>query len=107
MAGHVENGVERYCELPGQSVSALKQVETLCTGDHQSSPEDSSCTKELAPICEQIVSKCLYVARIGRRELLRTVNILALSVTRWIGKKVGTIDKLHQSNETLQTILSC
>ena len=38
---------------------------------------------ELSHVCSQIVLKCLYLARIGRPDILWTVNKLARSITKW------------------------
>ena len=38
---------------------------------------------ELSHVCSQIVLKCLYLARIGRPDILRSVNKLARSITKW------------------------
>ena len=39
--------------------------------------------RELSKICSQIVLKCLYLARIGRPDILWSVNKLARSITKW------------------------
>ena len=65
---------------------------------------------ELFPVYAQIVLKCLYLARIGRPEFLRSVDTLARSVTKWdkvCDKKVAKIDKLLRSLQKLTAILSC
>ena len=56
----------RYCEL------AIKQTEQLSVG-------------ELSKVCSQIVLKCSQLARIGRLDILWSVNKLARSVTKWTG----------------------
>ena len=38
---------------------------------------------ELSQVCSQIVLKCLYLARIGRPDILRSVNKLARSIKKW------------------------
>ena len=38
---------------------------------------------ELSTVCSQIVLKCLYLARIGRPDILWSVNKLARSKTKW------------------------
>ena len=38
---------------------------------------------EVSEVCSQIVLKCLYLARIGRPDILCSVNTLARSVTKW------------------------
>ena len=39
--------------------------------------------EELSHVCSQIVLKCLYLARIGRPDILLSVNKLARSITKW------------------------
>ena len=38
---------------------------------------------ELSQVCSRIVLKCLYLARIGRPDILWSVNKLARSITKW------------------------
>ena len=38
---------------------------------------------ELSQVCSEIVLKCLYLARIGRPDILWSVNKLARSITKW------------------------
>ena len=38
---------------------------------------------ELSQVCSQIVLKCLYLARVGRPDILWSVNKLARSITKW------------------------
>ena len=38
---------------------------------------------ELCKVCSQLVLKCLYLARIGRPDILWSVNKLARAVTKW------------------------
>ena len=38
---------------------------------------------ELSQVCSQMVLKCLYLARIGRLDILWSVNKLATSITKW------------------------
>ena len=40
---------------------------------------------ELSYVCSQVVLKCLYLARIGRPDILWSVNKFALAVTKWTG----------------------
>ena len=83
MEGHAVQCVERYCELAHRTPESLKPTETPCIDDHQLKPEDFEVAGELASICARVVLKCLYLARIGRPDLLWTVNILARAVTKW------------------------
>ena len=52
-------------------------------GDNQRVPEEIKRKRELSPDRAQPGPKCLYFARIGRRDIFWTVNMLASSVTTW------------------------
>ena len=45
--------------------------------------EETKSVGELSNTCSQIVLKCLYLARIGRPDILWSVNKLARSITKW------------------------
>ena len=45
--------------------------------------EETKSVGELSNTCSQIVLKCLYLARIGRFDILWSVNKLARSITKW------------------------
>ena len=48
-----------------------------------SKEEETKSVGELLNTCSQIVLKCLYLARIGRPDILWSVNKLARSITKW------------------------
>ena len=82
MAGHAKKCVERYCELANKTTQQLYKVSTPCIDDHHFKEEVKS-VGELSTTCSQIVLKCLYSARIGRPDILWSVNKLARSITKW------------------------
>ena len=45
--------------------------------------EEMKSVGELSQLCSQMVLKCLYLARIGRPDILWSVNKLARSITKW------------------------
>ena len=45
--------------------------------------EETKSVGELSNACSQNVLKCLYLARIGRLDILWSVNKLARSITKW------------------------
>ena len=45
--------------------------------------EEKKSVGELSQVCSQIVPKCLYLARIGRPDILWSVSKLARSITKW------------------------
>ena len=82
MEGHAEKYVERYCELMNKTTEQLHKVATSCMDDHQFKEEENGSVGELSTVCSQIVLKCLYLARIGRSDILWSVNKLAPAVTK-------------------------
>ena len=73
MAGHAKKCVERYCELANKTTQQLYKVSTPCIDDHHfKEEEEMKSVGELSHVCSQIVLKCLYLARIGRPDILRS-----------------------------------
>ena len=83
MEGHAKKCVERYCELANRTTQQLYKVSTPCIDDHHFKEEELKSVGELSKVCFQIVLKCLYLARIGRPDILWSVNKLARSITKW------------------------
>ena len=83
MEGHAKKCVERYCELANKTTQQLYKVSTPCIDDHHFKEEEMKSVGELSNTCSQIVMKCLYLARIGRPDILWSVNKLARSITKW------------------------
>ena len=82
MAGHAKKCVERYCELANKTTQQLHKVSTPCIDDHPFKEEEMKSVGEWSQVCSQIVLKCLYLARIGRPDILWSVNKLARSITK-------------------------
>ena len=83
MEGHAKKCVERYCELANKTTQQLYKVSTPCIDDHHFKEEEMKSVGELSQVCSQIVLKCLFLARIGRPDILWSVNKLARSITKW------------------------
>ena len=83
MAGHAKKCVERYCELANKTTQQLYKVSTPCIDDHHFKEEEMKSIGELSQVCSQNVLKCLHLARIGRPDILWSVNKLARSITKW------------------------
>ena len=66
-----------------QNVQQLNEVSTPCLDDHHFKEEEMKSVGELSQVCSQIVLKCLYLARIGRPDILWSVHKLARSITKW------------------------
>ena len=83
MEGHAKKCVERYCELANRTTQQLYKVSTPCIDDHHFKEEELKSVGELSKVCSQIVLKCLYLARVGRPDILWSVYELARSTTKW------------------------
>ena len=61
---------------------------------------------ELPKVCSQIVLKCLYLARIGRPDILWSVNKIARSITKWTKacdkRFLRLISHIHHTSEYKQ-----
>ena len=74
MVGHAKKCVERYCELENKTTQQLYKVSTPCIDDHHFKEEEMKSVGELSQVCSQIVLKSLYLARIGRPDILWSVH---------------------------------
>ena len=74
--------------------------------DHQFKEEENGSVGELSTVCSQIVLKCLYLARIGRPDILWSGNKLARAVTKWTkacDKRLARlISYIHHTSEHRQ-----
>ena len=106
MVGHAKKCVERYCELANKTTQQLYKVSTPCKNDHHVKEEETKSVGELSTTCSQIVLKCLYLARIGRPDILWSVNKLARSITKWTkacDKRLNRlISYIHHTSEYKQ-----
>ena len=76
--------VERCCELANKTFQQIYKVSTPCIDDHRfKEEEEMKSVGEMSQVCSQIVLKCLYLARIGRPDILWSVNKLARPITKW------------------------
>ena len=83
MEGHAKKCVERYCELANKTTQQLYKVSSPCIDDHHFKEEEMKSVGELSHVYSLIVLKCSYLARIGRPDILWSVNKLARSITKW------------------------
>ena len=81
--GHAKKCVERSCELANKTTQQLYKMSTPCIDDHHFKEEELKSVGELPKVWSQIVLKCLYLARIGRPDILWSLNKLARSITKW------------------------
>ena len=66
-----------------RQTSCTKSVSTLGKDDHHNKKEDSESVGELSKVYSQIVLNCWYLARIGRLDILWSLDTLARAVTKW------------------------
>ena len=84
MEAHAKKCVERYCELANRTTQQVYKVSTPCIDDHNFKEEEElKSMGDLSKVCSRIVLKCLFLARIGRPDILWSVNKLARSITKW------------------------
>ena len=106
MEGHARKCGERHCELANRRVEQLHKVSSPCLIDHQFKQEELESVGELSQVCSQIVLKCLYMARIGRPDVLWSVNKLARAVTQWTQacdrRLARLLSYIHHTNEFRQ-----
>ena len=69
MERHAKKCVERYFELANKTTQQLYKVSIPCIDDHHLEEELKS-VGELSKVSSQIVLKYLYLARIGRPDIL-------------------------------------
>ena len=106
MEGHAQKCVERYCELANNKVEQPYKVSHPCLDDHRFKKEELESVEELSEVCSQIVLKCVCLERIGRPDILWSVNKLARSVTKWTqpcDKRLARlITCIHHTNDYRQ-----
>ena len=106
MAGHPKKCVERYCELANKTTQQLYKVSTPCIDDHHFKEEETKSVGGMSNTCSQIVLKCLYLARIGRLDILWLGNKLARAITKWTkacDKRLNRlISYIHHTSEYKQ-----
>ena len=112
MQGHAKKCVERYCELANKTTQQLYKVSTPCIDDHHfKEEEEMKSVGELSQVCFQIVLKCWNLARIGRPEILWSLNKLARSITKWTkacDKRLNRlISYIHHTCEQKQYCYVC
>ena len=84
MVGHAKKCMERYCEVGKQDDSANSTKYLLRASMTTTSKKKK---QNLLENCQthalKFVLKCLYLARIGRPDILWSVNKLARAITKW------------------------
>ena len=92
--------------LANKTTQQLYIVTTPCIDDHQFKEEELGYAGELPKVCPQNVLQCLYLARIGRADILWSVNNKARAVTKWTRacdrRLARLISSLHHTSEFKQ-----
>ena len=98
--------MERSCELGNKTTQQLYKVSTPCIDDHHCKVEELKSVRDLSQVCSQIVLKCCNLARIGRPDILWSVNKLARSITKWTNACDKRLNRLisffHHASEYRQ-----
>ena len=93
------------------NLARKKQNIDPCIDDHRLKEEELISVGELSRVCSPIVMKCLYLARIGRLDILWSVNKLARSTTKWTkacDKRLNRlISYIHHTSEYRQYCHVC
>ena len=77
------NAWNDIANLKNRTTQQLQKVATPCLDDHQFKDEEMGSVGELPKVCSEIVLTCLYLGRIGRRDIYgRQTNLLVLSPNR-------------------------
>ena len=71
-----------HCELANK-MTQLCKVSTPCIDDHHFNEEEMKSVGELSQVCSQFVLISVNFERIGRPDVLWSVEKLARSITKW------------------------
>ena len=101
------NAWKDIAKLEIKQLSNYTKSQRHACDDHQCKEEENESVRALSKGCSQIVLTCLYLARIGRPDILWSVNKLARAVTKWTKSSwqtFGAFDLVH-SHMWVPTIL--
>ena len=70
-------------DFVGWQTGRLNKVSTPCIDDHHFKEEETKSVGDLSHVRSQIVLQCFFLARIGRPDILWSVNKLARAITKW------------------------
>ena len=102
----VENALSKIANWHTKKVEQLYKVTSLCLDDHQFKQEELESVGESSQVCSQIVLKCMYLARLGRLDILWSANKLAGAVTKWTQacdrRLARLVSYIHHTNDFQQ-----
>ena len=78
-----------------KSLAQLHTVVTPCLDYHEFSDDDFDTARELADVPTQVVLTCIYLARVGRPDVLSTENIFASAVAKCNKRLARLISDIH------------
>ena len=105
MEGHARKCVERYCELANKKVEQIKKVQVLAWMIIYSDRKNLNQLENHQQNCSQIVLKCVYSARIGRPDILWSVNKLARAAAKWTAcdrRLARLVSYIHHTSDCRQ-----
>ena len=107
--GHAQKCVERCCELAYKKVEQLHKVSHPCLDVHQFKKEELDSVGGLSAVFSQFCLESLFLARIGRPDILWSVNNLARSVSKWTEacdqRLARLISCVHHTNDYRQYLM--
>ena len=108
MEGGVKKCLKKLANWQKKKAEQLYKVSAPCL-DQNFKKEELDTVGKLSTVCSQIVLECLSWARIGRPDILWSVNKLARAVTKWTWACDKRLARLisYSSHMWIQTILSC
>ena len=103
MFEQLQNGQELVTNAWLKKVEQLYKLSSPCLDDHQVKQEERESVGVLSEVCSQIVLRCKNLARIGRPDILWSVNKFARSVTVWTQacdrRLARLISYIHHTND--------
>ena len=102
MEGHGQKGVDRHCELANNCAKFQVPSWMIISSSRKNSNQLENCRK----FALNLSYRSLYLARIGRPDILWSVNKLARSITKWTQACDRRLERLisyiHHTNDFRQ-----
>ena len=91
--------VERYCDLANETAEQLYEVSIPCIVDYQSKEDELKSVAKLSRVIFANVLACVDLARVGRPDILWSVNNLARPITKWTRSCDKRLARLNSYNQ--------